>query len=92
MKFLGFCFVLFLLCFNFLVTLCHNLSIKCCNTWLRSPENSLSPLFKKYLVIGKTLRMLVEFRWEEMGMPLKGRVEAVTLGLISLVSDFLLPS
>lgn len=36
--------------------------------------------------------MLVELRWEEMGMPLKVRVEAVTHDLISPASDFLLPS
>lgn len=47
MKCLDFCFVLFLLCFNFLVTLCHNLSINKWNIWLlsnrgSSPENSLS--------------------------------------------------
>lgn len=43
LKFLDFYFVLFLYQFNFLVTLCYNLSIKKCILQLeRSPKNSLS--------------------------------------------------
>lgn len=42
MKFLDFYFVLFSLYFNFIVTLCCNLSIKCISQLERSPESSLS--------------------------------------------------